>query len=172
MKTKIKALEEELQAKVEEIKLLHRRDNPLWMKRRLKIEQSYAKVLNLRVNVAYWQAVGEGETLLPLEESQSLDSEVEFLTFQSQTLRDRLFETDKVKFGLNFKLTEIPSKKKSLETKITQIKERIQNSSLDFHSIRSDLGLEWMDFNALEGFLNGFKKENKPRITFLKENLE
>lgn len=172
LKTRIKTLDDHLKQKEQEIDSLYKTDNPAWSRKRQKVEAGYAKVLGLVGDIEYLKSFQTGEVQLPEADAQVTDGETEVLLLRSLELRNMVFEAHKTRSELTAKISENPVKKNAIDQKIAQINDKLKGYLANFHSMRVQLGLDWLEFSALESFLNQFRIENKPRIAFLKESLE
>lgn len=172
MKTKIKILEETLQKKDEEIEALRKKEYNFLEKKKQRFESSQAKALNLRISLTYWEALQNMEFQLPESEFEAVEAEFELLESMSNRLRDQVWAEDQKRMELQGRVSMLPEKKKQIELMTKQLQTRLKGFAKDFETVRAELGLEWLDFAALEDMLKDFRKEMKPKVNFLKETLE
>lgn len=172
MKTKIKILEETLQKKCEEIDALRKKDNRIWIKRRQKLETCQMKAITMRANISYWEELNTGLNELPEDALQATEDEAGLLQSISQRLREQSLEADQRRSELSDRLVANPHRRQTFEQKTSVLSERLKGHAEDFEVIRGELGLDWLDFDALQNLLKDFRKETKPRVAFLRDTLE
>lgn len=156
-----------------EIDMWNKRGASAWQKRHNSLEKEFNKVMNLKLNLEYWNTMTmEVEKLLPIEDFGEVDNQAEAHMNRFENLRQSLTDERRLMNDLSCKLSILPTDFRRLKSKIRQNEKASCEQDASISALNEELGVSTHNLQAIAELMAAMEREGHSKLSFMQTTLE